>query len=149
MGMKGEACTDDSIWICKTHHPLIVKMQASFSSNKTFMVVRNPLDVFPSLAAFTNTMSHGNKPDFEIHVEYPEWWAWFVKSQTQYMKNFFRIMREECYEKKSNPLYIVRYEDLVIKPKETLMGLLGFILGEKDLSGTNAMRRIDQVVAMG
>lgn len=38
---------------------------------------------------------------------------------------------------------------MVLKPKETLMGLMGYILELKDLSGTNAERRVDEVVAMG
>ena len=65
------------------------------------------------------------------------------------MKDFFRIIRHDCHTEKKNPLYIVRYEDLVLKPKETLMGLFAFILSKKDLKGTNAERRIDQVVSMG
>ena len=36
-----------------------------------------------------------------------------------------------------------------MQPKETLLGLAAFILGEKDLIGTNAERRVDQIVAMG
>ena len=47
------------------------------------------------------------------------------------------------------PLYIVRYEDLVTAPKETLMGLMSFLLETKDLNGSNVERRIDQVIAKG
>lgn len=65
------------------------------------------------------------------------------------MKDFFRIIKSDCYQKKKNPLYFVRYEDLVLEPKETLMGLFTFILGVKSLKGTNAERRIDEIVAMG
>ena len=55
----------------------------------------------------------------------------------------------DCSSKRVNALYIVRYEDLVLEPKATMMGLFAFLLGERDLTGTNAERRIDQVVAMG
>lgn len=143
MGMKGEGYTDDTTWIVKAHHPMYVQFSSSFTSNKVFMCVRNPLDVFPSQAAFYNTMSHGNKPDFEIHTEFPEWWAWFVKTQTQIMKRYFEIIRKDCYIDGKNPLYIVRYEDLVLEPKNTLMGLFSFLLNEGDLSGSNVERRID------
>ena len=34
-------------------------------------------------------------------------------------------------------------------PKETLMGLMGFLFEQKDLTGTNIERRIDEVVAKG
>ena len=43
----------------------------------------------------------------------------------------------------------MRYEDLVLAKKDTLMGLFGFLLGVEDLTGTNCERRIDEVVAMG
>ena len=79
LGMKGEGYADDNIWITKAHHPMYIPMATSFKSNRIFQCVRNPLDVFPSYAALCNTMSHGRKPDFDIHAEYPEWWAWFVK----------------------------------------------------------------------
>ena len=67
------------------------------------------------------------------------------------MKRFFDILLADyCVTEDKNPLlYIVRYEDLVLKPKETLMGLFGFLLGVRDLTGTNTERRIDQVLAMG
>ena len=68
-------------------------------------------------------MSHGKKPDFEIHECYPEWWAWWVKRQTDIMKLYFDAIRNDCIMKGKNPLYIVRYEDLVLDPKRTLMGL--------------------------
>ena len=65
--------------------------------------------------------------------ECPEWWAWYVKQMTNQMKQFFQIIRDEFFVKKRNPLYIVRYEDLVLNQRETLKGLMGFVLGEKDL----------------
>ena len=143
MGMKGEGYIDDNCWIVKAHHPMYVPMTTSFKANKVFMCVRNPLDVFPSYAAFANTFSHGNKPDFDILAEFPEWWTWWVKRQTQVMKRYFEIIRNDCITQGGNPLYMVRYEDLVLAPKETMMGLFSFLLGEKDITGTNAERRID------
>lgn len=79
-----------------------------------FMCVRHPLDVFPSYASLSNTMSHGNKPDYEYNEEFPEWWAWWVKRQTIVMKEFFNIIMNDCYDQEKCPLYIVRYEDLVL-----------------------------------
>ena len=78
------------------------------------MCVRYPLDVFPSYASLNNTMSHGNKPDYEYNEEFPEWWAWWVKRQTIVMKEFFNIIMNDCYDQKKCPLYIVRYEDLIL-----------------------------------
>ena len=48
-----------------------------------------------------------------------------------------------------NPIHIVRYEDLVLTPKEAYSGLFKFMLGMENIDGTNVERRIDEVVAMG
>ena len=34
-------------------------------------------------------------------------------------------------------------------PKDTLMGLMSFLLEKKDLAGSNVERRIDELVAQG
>ena len=142
MGMKGESHIGDNVWVVKSHHPFAVFGASTFNSTKTFISVRHPLDVFPSYAAYCNTFSHGNKPDFDF-LDYPEWWTWFVKTQTDYMQRWFEILLRNCGQEGKNPLYIVRYEDLVMKPKETLMGLACYLLEQNDLSGTNMERRID------
>ena len=147
-GYKGEGHDDDRVWITKSHHPAKPVAYTTLEAKKTFVVVRHPLDVFPSKAAMFGTMSHGNKLDFELHSEYPEYWDWWVKYWTENMRQFYSIMTEQCRRKK-HPLYIVRYEDLVLEPKETLMGLFSFLLEERDLSGTNAERRIEQVLSKG
>ena len=81
MGLKGESHCDDSVWVTKSHHPFGIKGSAPNSTNKTFICVRHPLDVFPSFAALCNTISHGNKPDYDLALDYPEWWDYFVKRQ--------------------------------------------------------------------
>ena len=65
------------------------------------------------------------------------------------MRRFFDVLLRHCTEEQKNSLYIVRYEDIVTDPKETLMGLMSFLLEQKDLTGTNIERRIDEVVAKG
>ena len=82
-------------------------------------------------------------------MEYPEWWEWFVKRQADQMQYFFETLIRTCVTDDNQPLYIVRYEDLVREPKETLMGLMSFLLEQKDLSGTNVERRIEQVISKG
>ena len=63
------------------------------------------------------------------------------------MQNFFEVLLRHCIEEDKQPLYIVRYEDLVTSPKETLMGLMSYLLEVEDLSGSNVERRIDEVVS--
>ena len=46
-------------------------------------------------------------------------------------------------------MLFIRFEDLVMDPEPQLYNLMRFMLGKKDLTGTNAERRIKEVVAMG
>ena len=150
MGLKGEGYCDDNIWVCKSHHPLLMPVKAPvFTANKTFICVRNPLDVFPSYAAYLNTCNHQTKPAFEIHELYPEWWAWWVRKQTTMMKDFFKIINNDLITNGKNPVYFVRYEDLLSAPKDTLMGLMSYMLSVPDIKGTNAERQIDSILEQG
>ena len=149
MGLKGESHCDDSVWIAKSHHPFDIKGAVPMTTNKTFVCIRHPLDAFPSYAALCNTLSHGNKPEYDFSVDYPEWWTNFVKRQAFLMQKFFEILIRHCTQENRQPLYIVRYEDLVSQPKDTLMGLMSFLLEQKDLTGTNIERRIEQVLSKG
>jgi len=51
-----------------------------FDSDKVICCVRNPLDVILSFASLSNTMSHSANPEFDYATDYPEWWAWWVKT---------------------------------------------------------------------
>ena len=65
------------------------------------------------------------------------------------MKKFYDTMIKQCVEEGKNPIYFVRYEDLVNSKKDILMGLFSFLLETKDLEDTNCERRIDSVVEQG
>ena len=62
MGFKGEGIVNDTTWIVKAHHPLLSPKCLAFTGYKTFVIVRNPLDVFPSFAGMHNTLTHSAKP---------------------------------------------------------------------------------------
>ena len=47
------------------------------------------------------------------------------------------------------PTLFLRFEDLVANPEPELRSIMSFLLGVKDLSGTNAERRIHEVLSMG
>ena len=79
MGLKGEGIANDTTWITKAHHPLFMQKSLTFTSYKTFVCVRNPLDVFPSYAGMVNTVNHAAKPEWEWERDYPEWWDWWIK----------------------------------------------------------------------
>ena len=47
------------------------------------------------------------------------------------------------------PFYFVRFEDLVSQPKTILYDLMSLLINKTQLGGTNAQRRIEDVIAMG
>lgn len=52
-------------------------------------------------------------------------------------------MLKHCNEENRNPIYIVRFEDLLANPKSELEGIYKFLLDLDSLEGTNAQRRLD------
>lgn len=56
-------------------------------------------------------------------------------------------MIDHCVRDNKNPIYIVRYEDLMSNREAELIGVMKFLLEMEDLSGTNVERRIKEAVA--
>ena len=113
MGLKGEYIVDDRVWIVKAHHPALMPMVLKFESSKVLCCIRNPLDVFPSFASLANTMSHSEQPEFSYPEQFPVWWDWWVKIWADNFAKYFHTMIRHCTDEGKNPIYIVRYEDLV------------------------------------
>ncbi len=120
-----------------------------FNSDKVVCCVRNPLDVILSFASLGNTMSHSAQPEFCYSKDYPEWWNWWVTDQSKSHARYFETMLRHCNKEGRNPIYICRYEDLVTNPREELEGIMKFLLDIDSIEGTNAQRRINEVVALG
>lgn len=148
-GLKGEGYIDDSVWIIKAHHPMLLMNCTQIASDKVIFCVRNPLDVLPSYASLVNTMNHGTKPEYEYERDYAEWWDWYVRKNVRYMRDFFDILIRQTATEGKNPIYIVRYEDLVSDAETTLKGLFSFLLDVPSVDGTNCERRIRAVNAAG
>lgn len=148
-GLKGEYICDDRAWIIKAHHPGNIPMNLPFTSNKVITCVRSPFDVIQSFACFSNTMNHSIKPEIDFEKDYPEWWDWYVREIVDNMKLYFDTLIKDCVEDKKNPIYFVRYEDMVVNMKDHTTGALEFLLDLPELAGTNAERMLDSMVAKG
>jgi hypothetical protein len=61
-------------------------------------------------------------------------------------QDYFDVIFRDVIDAKSNPLYVVRYEDLVEEKEETLCGLFSFLLDLPNLDGTNAERMVKKCV---
>jgi hypothetical protein len=50
---------------------------------------------------------------------------------------------------KALPVLFTRFEDLTQNPKEELENIMSFLCNRKDIKGTNAERRVMEVLAKG
>lgn len=148
MGLAGEEIVDNRAFIIKAHHPFAYPGALEFDSTKVLMCVRNPLDCILSFASLINTMSHSADPEFSYATDFPEWWDWWVKDTAEQHAKFFKILIDACTTGGKNPVYITRFEDLLSDKQNELTGVMKFLLGLDDLTGTNAERRIRQVCDM-
>ena len=92
--------------------------------------------------------THSVKVPFETEKLYPNFWEWWTKDCMTHMNNWYQTFMKDARERKV-PVLFVRFEDLVSNPEPELYKMMKFILGERDLTGTNAERRIKEVIAMG
>ena len=65
-----------------------------------------------------------------------------------HMNNWYQTFMKDARMRKA-PILFVRFEDLASDPEPSLYRMMEFILGERDLTGTNAERRIKEVIAKG
>ena len=64
------------------------------------------------------------------------------------MRQFFKLYMDDAKMRRV-PTLFVRFEDLVMDPETHLGNILRFMLGVRTLKGTNAERRLKEVIAMG
>lgn len=116
MNLKGEAISDDRVWIVKTHSPIIQPFTTrNIFCNKMIVVVRNPLDSILSFLGYLTLANHNSKLPFEVEKTYPEFWDWYVHNQVVHIKNWFKVVLGDARLHKV-PTLFVRFEDLVANP---------------------------------
>lgn len=147
-GLKGEDIVDDSCWVVKSHSPWIMPEAPQFSANKLIVIVRNPTESCISWMHLCNMATHSVKIPFDVSAVYPNYWKWWVKDCMGHMKNFYQVYMDDAKYRKV-PLIFVRFEDLVMDPEPELTRIMQFMLGVDDISGTNAERRVKEVIAKG
>ena len=79
--MAGEETVshDNLCWVTKTHWPHLPPLGAEkFSAQKCISIVRNPIDILPSLALLMMCSSHSLQSEVPLNELDPEWWDRFV-----------------------------------------------------------------------
>ena len=147
-GMKSEDIVDDTCWVIKSHSPWLMPEAPVFHSNKVVVIVRNPLDTNLSWLHLVAMNNHAIKSPINYEEVYPEYFDWWVRDCCTYINQWMQQMMDDA-KRREVPMLFIRFEDLVLNPEPQLYNLMRFMLGKNDLTGTNAERRIKEVLAMG
>lgn len=147
-GMKGEDVVDDTCWVIKSHSPWVMPEAPIFHANKAIVIVRNPLDTNLSWLHLVAMNNHAVKSPFDYEKLYPNYFEWWVKDCITHINSWMKQMMDDA-KFRNVPLLFIRFEDLVMNPEPELYNLMRFMLGKRDLTGTNAERRIKEVLSMG
>ena len=139
---------DDTVWIAKSHSPLIMPMAPVFSANKCIVIVRNPLDSMVSFLHMASLYNHSQKLPFDFETSYPSDWDWYVRYSCGAITKYYKQLMHDSKHRKV-PMIFIRFEDLVRDPEPELYKIMRFLLGQYDLTDTNAERRIKEVLEMG
>ena len=89
--------------------------------------------------------NHSTKCDYDIEKVYPNYWNEWVEDITDIYGKWFDVYLRDM-KKREVPILFVRFEDLLMDPEPELRNIMRFILGMKDITGTNAERRIQEVI---
>ena len=117
-----------------------------FGANKAISVVRNPIDVIPSFALLFNTTSHSLTSTVPLNELDPAYWERFVDNISLMMNQTCNVMQQQMHP--AIPTYYVRYEDLVLRPIETLNELFCYLLEVPSIEGTVIEQRIREKSGM-
>jgi hypothetical protein len=148
MGMKGEDIVDDTVWVRKTHSPWCMPFAPLFHCNKMIIVVRNPLDVIVSWLNLVAQACHNSKTEYTVEKDYPVWWGKWVVETAGFIRDWFNVYLKDAATRKL-PIVWFRFEDMIMNPEPQLYDMMRMFTGKKDLEGTNAELRIQEVLALG
>ena len=76
-GLLGQQTVSDSnlVWVTKTHYPLnVFQNEEVFNAQKMIVIVRNPIDIIPSVAGLDISKSHSFEFKNKLNEEFPNWW---------------------------------------------------------------------------
>lgn len=139
MGLHGEGLVDKRVWITKTHYPERYG-KTKFYAERCILCVRNPIDCITSLFNMVCSGSHNKSIQNSDYEQFFALWSEFVKQEITVWKDF-----HEFWLKAKVPVHLIKFEDILTNPKETMVNLMQFILNS-DITGTNMERYIDIAV---
>ena len=140
VGMLGEENVTDTnlTWITKTHWPINFFKEA-FHANKMLVIVRNPIEIFPSFCSLMQTGSHSVMPQKPFTELSDDFWKKWVSFVTEMLKqNHERVTRIS----NKVPTFYVRFEDIRTNPVPILGDVFKFLFDVPSIEGTVLEKRI-------
>jgi len=109
-GYRGEAITDNSVWMVKSHYPERLGY-IRFDVGRVVLVVRNPFDAIESYFHMGMTNTHDKALARDVFMSLKDTWSKFVANEANTWVEFHRFWMRKRFE---CPVLIIRYEDLML-----------------------------------
>ena len=118
-GLLGEQVYGgNSVWVTKSHYPLLQMGHAQMEVDKVICIVRNPTDVLPSYANLFATVSHTQT----LQQEWSEIKCWpkFVKALIKDWNEYHNRLRAQAQK---TPTFFLTYEQMMVDPIPVMVKL--------------------------
>ena len=124
--------------ICKTHWPERIGCH-TYDCQRVVLLVRNPWDATDSYWHMNLTNTHTEKVAHQVTEAHKSFYEALIRHEIiQVWSGFLDYYWKEC-ARKNVPLLLVRYEDLVQKPKHELQRILEFCcFGKPDIDSSSS-----------
>lgn len=130
LGLAGEGLVDKRVWVVKTHYPERYG-KTRFGAERAILLVRSPLDCITSLFNMVCSGSHDLSIADSDFLQFHHYWDEFIQQEITVWRDFHMF-----WMKAKIPVHIVRYEDIMKTPVETMTSLMQFIFNVTTLQGT-------------
>ena len=130
MGLAGEGLVDKRVWVVKTHYPERYG-KTRFGSERAILLVRSPLDCITSLFNMVCSGTHDLSiadADFTLFGKH---WNEFIEQEITVWKDF-----HDFWLKAKIPVHLIRYEDILPRPVESMTDLMKFIFNVESILDT-------------
>ena len=121
LGLAGEGLADERVWIVKTHYPERLQ-KIKYGAERAILLVRSPLDCLPSFFNMLCSGSHNLSIADGDFVKFNREWSEFIEEEITVWRDFINFWLG-C----GIPTHIIRYEDILSNPNETLDELMKFV----------------------
>lgn len=140
MGLYGEGLVDKRVWIAKTHYPERYG-KTKFYAERSILCVRNPIDCITSLFNMVCSGSHNKSIANGDYAKFSGLWSEFVEQEITVWKDF-----HDFWLNAKVPVHLIKFEDILTNPNDTLMSLMRFVLNTDDITGSNMEKYIEIAV---